>query len=453
MLRPAFIFLFTPFALFAPLRAAPSLEVRPTATPPVIDGVLNDPAWRDAAHSEAFRQVYPGENTDPSERTELWITYDADNFYVAVRCHDSAGPAGIRAYSMQHDQDNGSDDIVRLVLDTFHRQSDGYYFALTAAGGKHDGLVQNKEEPNDQWDGLWTGRVSRDAGGWSAEFAIPAKSIAFDPANGTWGFNLARAIRRKQEIVRWAGLIRAKSETALSEAGELRGITGLRQGRGLEFRPFASATARSNPLPGEKSFEFKPGLDFVWHVSPSLAATVTLNTDFADAEVDQRQVNLSRFPLFFPEKRSFFTQDASLFTFGGIQNDPLPFFSRRIGLADDGTKVDILGGAKLTGRAGPWTIGVLDVQTGEHAGVPGQNLFVGRLARQVLAESSVGLIATHGDPTGAGNNTLLGADFNYANSHLAGGKSLTVRTGLQLTDSARAGGTGTAATVAVNYPN
>jgi hypothetical protein len=432
---------------------APVLEVRTTPVPPVIDGVLDDPAWRAAAHTDAFRQVYPAENANPSERTEVWVTTDADHVYVAVRCHDSAGPAGIRAYSMQRDQANGSDDLVRIVFDTFHRQSDGYYFGLTAAGGKHDGLVQDKDDPNDQWDGLWHGKVTRDAGGWSCEFAIPTKTLAFNPAGGTWGFDVARQIRRKQETVRWANLVRARSVFSLPDAGELRGVSGLRQGRGLEFKPFASLTQRSQPRPGEREFEFKPGLDFVWQATPSLAATLTLNTDFADADVDERQVNLGRFPLFFPEKRSFFTQDASLFTFAGIQQDPLPFFSRRIGLAEDGTKVDLLGGAKLTGRAGPWTIGLLDVQTDDGAGVEGKNLFVGRISHQVLAESSVGLIATHGDPRGPGENTLLGADFNYTNTRLAGGKTLTARLGVQATDSDLTGGTGTATTFNVNFPN
>ena len=429
------------------------MEVRATATPPVIDGRLDDEAWRNAAHTDAFRQVYPGENTAPTERTELWITHDAHHVFVGVRCHDSAGLAGIRAYSMQRDQNNGSDDLVRIVFDTFNRESDGYYFGLTAAGGKHDGLVQNKDQANDQWDALWFGKVTRDSGGWTCEFAIPVKTLAFDPANGTWGFDLARQIRRKQETVRWSNFIRAKSVFSLPDSGELRGFSGLHQGRGLEFKPFGSATARHKPRAGEKKSEFKPGLDFVWQATPSLAATLTFNTDFADADVDERQVNLGRFPLFFPEKRSFFTQDASLFTFAGINQDPLPFFSRRIGLADDGTKVDLLAGAKLTGRAGPWTIGLLDVQTDEHAGVDGKNLFVGRLSRQVLAESSLGLIATHGDPRGAGDNTLVGADFNYANTRLPGGKTLTARLGVQATDSDLAGGTGTATTLSVNFPN
>ena len=434
-------------------KEGPSLDVRATTTPPAIDGVLAPGEWDAAAHSDVFRQVEPVENGDVTERTEFWVTYDKDYFYVAIRSHDTGGRAGVRAYSMQRDQDNGSDDLVRIVLDTFHRQSDGYYFALTAAGGRHDGLVQNKEESNDQWDALWLGRTSIDDGGWTAEFAIPVKSISFDPANETWGFNVARAVRRKQEVMRWSGIVRNKPTISLPLLGELRGIRGLQQGRGIDLKPFVSATTRSNPLPGEKQTDFKPGLDLVWNVTPSLAATLTVNTDFADAEVDERQVNLGRFPLFFPEKRAFFTQDASLFTFGGIRNDPLPFFSRRIGLADDGTKVGVLGGLKLTGRAGPWTLGLLDVQLDEHAGVDSQNVLVGRVSRQVFDESSAGLIFTHGDPRGGGDNTLVGADFNYVNNHLPGKRTLTVRTALQATDSGLAGGSGSAATLSIDYPN
>ena len=436
-----------------PPSATPSLELTPTTTPPKIDGVLDDAAWQTAAHSDAFRQVFPLENAAPTERTEFWATYDADCIYVAVRCHDSAGAAGIRAYSMQRDQDNGSDDVVRIVLDTFHRQSDGYYFGLTAAGGKHDGLIQDKGDGNDQWDGLWFGRVTRDANGWSAEFAIPAKSLAFDPANPTWGFNILRSIRRKQEIVRWACFSRAKSNLSLPDAGELHGIVGLHQGRGLDFKPYASLNRRSAPAPGEKRLELNPGFDLVWHVTPSLAATLTVNTDFADAEVDERQVNLGRFPLFFPEKRAFFTQDASLFTFGGIGSDPLPFFSRRIGLADDGTKVDLLGGLKLTGRAGPWTVGLLDVQTADHAGVDSKNLLAGRATLQVLDESKVGLVFTHGDPRSDGENSLVGADFNYTNNHLPGDRVLTASASLQSTDSDYAGGRGAAGVFKASFPN
>lgn len=435
------------------LAAAPVLEVSPTSAPPVIDGVIDDAAWAAAAHSDAFRQVSPLENVDPTERTEFWVTYDSDHLYVAVRCHDTAGLAGISAYSLQRDQDNDSDDLVGIILDTFRRQSDGYYFGLSAAGGLTDGLVQDKDQANDDWDGLWHGRVTRDAGGWSAEFSIPLKTLSFDPGSSAWGFNIMRAIRRKQETVRWSGFSRARPDVALPELGEIRGLAGLRQGRGLELKPYASATRRSAPRSGEKSTEFKPGLDVVWHATPSLAATLTFNTDFADAEVDERQVNLGRFPLFFPEKRSFFTQDASLFSFGGITSDPVPFYSRRIGLAADGTKIDLLGGAKVTGRAGPWSIGLLDVQTDEHGGIDSKNLFVGRVARQVFDESSVGLIATHGDPRGPGDNSVVGADFAYVNSQVAGSKSLSIRGSLQASDSDRAGGNGSNVNLWANFPN
>ena len=433
--------------------AAPSLDVHATATPPKIDGALDDSAWRDAAHSDAFRQISPLEDADPTERTELWVTYDADCVYIAVRCHDSTGAAGVRAYSMQRDQDNGSDDYVRLVFDTFHRQSDGYFFALTAAGGMLDGLIQNKNEAQYQWDGIWLGRVSRDDGGWSAEFAIPVKSLAFDPANDTWGFNIARSVLRKQEYVRWSGYSRAKEVFSLPDLGELRGLQGLRQGRGLDFKPYASVTRHSDPVPGQKRHEFNPGFDLVWHVTPSLAATLTVNTDFADAEVDERQVNLGRFSLFFPEKRAFFTQDASLFTFGGIQQDPLPFFSRRIGLADNGTKVDLLGGLKLTGRVGPWTVGLLDVQTADYANVDSKNLLVGRAAFQVFSESNVGVIFTRGEPRINGDNSLVGADFNYANNHLSDNKTLTANASVQFTDSDYSAGQGVAGALKVDYPN
>jgi len=445
------------FALSAPLtRAAddkPSLAVHATGTPPKIDGIISPGEWNESAHSDAFRQVEPVEGGPVKERTEFWISYDKDYLYVAIRCHDSAGRAGVRAYSMQRDQDNGSDDLVRIVLDTFHRQSDGYYFALTAAGGRHDGLVQNQEQANDQWDALWLGRTSIDDGGWSAEFAIPVKSLSFDPANDTWGFNIGRAVRRTQEVVRWSGINRNKGTIALPLIGQITGLTGFAQGRGIELKPSVSAIARNNPAPDEKAKELRPSLDVVWHVTPSLAATLTLNTDFADAEVDERQINLGRFPLFYPEKRSFFTQDASLFTFAGIRQDPLPFFSRRIGLAPDGTQVDILGGAKLTGRAGPWTLGLLDVQLEEHAGVESKNLFAGRIAHQVFDESSAGVIFTHGDPRGDGENSLFGADFNYANNHLPGDRTITAKVGLQATDSDLAGGQGTAATLSVDFIN
>lgn len=447
-------FRFASALLLGPLVAAarPALDARPTHTPPTIDGIIRPGEWDGAAHSNAFRQAMPVENADPSEHTEFWVTYDADNLYIAVRAHDREA-ATIPAIALRRDQDDGSDDLIRIAIDPFHRANDGYFFALTSAGGKHDGLIQNKGEPRFEWDAIWHGKVSIDAHGWSAEFAIPAKTISFNPANPTWGFNIGRAIRRRNEAVRWSGYSRLKNSISLPDMGEIRGISNLHQGHGVDFKPYASLTARSHPRPGEKNTEFKPGFDLIWHVTPSLAATFTVNTDFADAEVDERQVNLGRFPLFFPEKRAFFLQDAPLFTFAGLSQNPLPFFSRRIGLAADGSKVDILGGIKLTGRAGPLSLGLLDVQLDEHAGVDSKNLFVGRASLNVLEESTVGLIATHGDPRGNGDNNLVGADFNYVNNRFLGNKVLIARASAQFTDSDYAGGRGDVRSFRLSLPN
>jgi hypothetical protein len=447
------IFRALPVALALPLGAKPALDVHPTATPPAIDGRLDDAAWREAAPITDFRQVSPQENVAPSERTEVRITFDADRLYVAFRCFDSE-PDKIIAKEMQHDRDTGSDDLVRFAIDTFHRQSDGYFFALTAGGSKHEGIIQNKESIVMEWDAIWEGRTARDATGWTAEFAIPMKSLAFDPAGSVWGFDCERIVRRKQERMRWSGLSRTKGVATLPELGELRGLTGLRQGRGLELRPFASLSyAPLHDRAGEPVWKLKPGFDFTWHMTPSLAATLTVNTDFAETEVDDRQVNLSRFSLFFPEKRDFFLQDAALFSFADIDSSPYPYFSRRIGLAPDGTPVDILAGLKIAGRLGRVSVGVLDTQIDATDTVRSKNLLVARTAVQLSPAMSAGLLLTNGDPRIDGHNTVGGVDFNYVNTHVAGSKTVHVHTWLVGTDSALAGGRDHAEAVQFRYPN
>lgn len=431
----------------------PVVNVTATATPPVIDGRLDDTAWREAAAIREFRQVMPLENADPTERTEVLVTYDADHLYVGFRCFDRE-PEKIVAKEMQHDRDTGSDDIVRVAIDTFHRQSDGYYFALTAAGSKQEGLIQNKDSIVTEWDAIWDGRVSRDAAGWYAEFSIPLKSVAFDPAGTVWGIDVERIIRRKQERDRWAGMSRSKGIASLPDFGEMRGLAGLRQGLGLEFRPFASlAYAPLRDRAEDRTWKLKPGFDFTWHATPSLAATLTANTDFAETDVDERQVNLSRFSLFFPEKRDFFLQDAALFSFGNIDHTPYPYFSRRIGLAEDGTPVDILAGVKVAGRLDRVTVGLLDVQVDATATVKSKNLLVARSAVRLTPETSVGVLATNGDPRGNGDNHVLGFDYNYVTTTFRKTKTLHVHAWAVGTDSDLAHREDHAEAVQFSYPN
>ncbi|MDD3180199.1 MAG: carbohydrate binding family 9 domain-containing protein [Opitutaceae bacterium] len=438
--------------------AKPSFELRITAAPPLIDGQLHDDCWSsDQAMITDFRQVAPLEDAAPTERTEVRITYDADNLYIAVRCFDQEADK-IIAKEMQHDRDTDSDDMVRVVLDTFNRQNDGYYFSLTAGGAKLEGLVKDNDTKVPEWDTVWHGR-SRIAGkAWTAEFSIPMKSLAFNPAGDSWGFNIERIIRRKQEIVRWAGFSRVKEVTALSDMGEITGITGLRQGHGLEFRPFTSVNfAPLRSRRNDPKWDLKPGFDLTWYATPSLAATLTVNTDFAEADVDERQMNLTRFSISYPEKRNFFLQDSSLFAFGTNNNEgwspSRPYYSRSIGLTADGHPVDILGGVKVAGRLGPGTVGLIDAQIDETSTVKSKNLLVARSTLDVFGESNVGVILTNGDPRTNGNSTTVGGDFNYLNSYLANGKSVDAHLWLLGTDSDLAGERDYLVAGELNYPN
>ncbi|MDD3180661.1 MAG: DUF5916 domain-containing protein [Opitutaceae bacterium] len=436
--------------------AKPSIRLSPTITPPLIDGQLHDPCWIECKTIfRDFRQVSPLENAAPTEPTEVRMTYDADYLYLAIRCLDSEVDQ-IIAKEMQHDRDTDSDDMLTVVVDTFNRQNDGYYFSLTAGGAKLEGLVKDKDTETPEWDTIWYGRSRIADHGWTAEFAIPMKSLAFDPVGESWGFNIERVIRRKQEIVRWAGFSRVKEVTALSDLGEITGMTGLRQGHGLEFRPFASV--KYSPLRSrsdDHEWDLKPGFDLTWHATPSLAATLTVNTDFAEADVDERQMNLTRFKISYPEKRNFFLQDSSLFAFGtsSIEDASLPYYSRTIGLTAEGRPVDILAGVKVAGRYGPATIGFLDTQIDETDSVKSKNLLVARSTLDVFGESNVGVILTNGDPRANGNSTTVGADFNYLNSYLAHGKSVDAHLWLVGTDSNLLGERDYSMAAELNYPN
>ena len=410
-----------------------SLHVVPTAIPPLIDGSLDDLCWRSAPVISAFTQVEPTEGAAPTERTEVRVLYDRDFLYFAIRCAD-ARPDAIRGTQMQHDADLQSDDSVALILDTFGSRRSGYFFQTNPAGAKQEGLVEADGSINTNWDTIWSCRSRRDKDGWTTEIAIPFRSLSFDPASSAWGFNVERIIRHKQEIVRWAFPSRNKSISSLADVGALRDLSGIQSGIGLEVRPFLAARYRDQREGRDRQeFELKPGLDAFFRITPLVTAGLTLNTDFAETEVDARQVNLTRFPLYFPEKRGFFLEDANLFAFNA-SNGPRAFYSRRIGLSPNGEAVDILAGGKLAGRTGNLEFGLLDVELDESRTTPAANLAAARLSYRVLEESSVGAIFTHGSPSGTNDNWLAGGDLNYRNSHLFGNNVLTAQTWLLKSD-------------------
>ncbi len=430
----------------------PIFEAIETSQPPILDGRLDDACWQIAPALTNFTQVLPVEGAPPSERTELRAVFTADHLYLAVRCFDSE-PDKILATQMRRDAEFDSDDAVSVAFDTFARERDGYLFAVNPVGARRDALFGKFSGENEDWDTVWDARARVDSQGWTVEIVLPFKSFSFDPRIEAWRWNIERVIRRKQETVRWTALSRAKEFTALEDFGELRGLRDLRQGLGLEARPYVRGTYSDDAGTRRREFEFRWGGDVTYRITPTLTALATYNTDFAETEVDDRVVSLSRFPVFFPEKRDFFLQDAPLFSFGGLPTDSSPFYSRRIGLGVDGRPVDILGGGRLTGRVGGTSVALLDVYQDAHAGIEAKNLAVARVSQQVLAESSVGGIFTSGDPRSNGDAWLGGLDFNYQNSRLPGGKVLTGNAWFMFSDADRAGGGDTAFGFDVDYPN
>ena len=394
-----------------------------TPTPPRIDGKVDDEVWKLAEPIGEFVQVEPVEGAPPSEPSDIRFLFDAAHLYIGMRLYDS-DPSGIIATSRERDATLEVDDRVELVLDTFHDQRSAFFFQINATGSKGDALVTDGGNSfNKPWDGIWEGEAVIDAEGWSAELAIPFKTLSFAENGGVWGLNLMRVIGRRREFTRWASPDRDLRFFAMANAGDLVGLEDMRQGVGLDVVPFFVSTWTNDQRRDEEHLLGEPGLDAFYKLTSNLTLSLTINTDFAETEVDERQVNLTRFPLFFPERRDFFLQDAGLFEFSDI-GGVIPFFSRTIGLSDEGEEVPIVAGAKLTGRAGGYNIGVLDIQTEDVTGLDGDNLFVARVSKNVGEQSAVGGIVTHGNPNGSADNTVFGLDGTYRTNEFLGDKSL-----------------------------
>ncbi len=404
------------------VNAQPLSLVR-TEVPPTIDGVLDEPLWEDAALIENLTQVDPVEGGEPTQRTEVRITYDSDMIYFGIRCFDTE-PDKIIAKQLRRDATQSSDDRVQIVIDPFFTRRYGFLFEINPLGARLDALIERGRNLITDWDGIWYGDATIDEQGWAAEVAIPYKTISFDKNATQWGFNIERTIRRTTERDRWASPSQNVGVTSMATAGVIDNIHDIDKGIGLDFVPYGKGTIRDDDERGTGN-EFDAGFDLFYKLTPSMNLALTVNTDFAETEVDERQVNLTRFPLFFPEKRDFFLQDAGIFNFGGIRRNPLPYQSRRIGLNEAGRPVDIIAGAKLTGRAGPLNLGVLSVYQDSARDVDEQLLSVGRVSLNVLDESSVGVIATVGNPTGNDDNYIAGADFSFRDSTVFGDKVVT----------------------------
>lgn len=431
-----------------------SLQVASLAGGIRLDGRLDDAAWQTAPAIGNLTMSEPTSGAAPTGRTTVRVLASAKQIVIGVRCDDPDASA-IVSFTKARDASLQNEDYVKVVLDTFRDGRSGYVFAVNPGGARYDALVEpGGESENANWDGLWEAATSRDAGGWGVEMRIPVLTLAFKPGLTSWNFNVQRRIQRLQEIDRWAGWSRDYKVTQTSRAGELSGLPAFDLGVGLTIRP-AVMTGAGVPAPGaEVDGTIEPSLDVTQRLGPNLLGSLTVNTDFAETEVDTRRTNLTRFPLFFPEKRTFFLEGADIFSFGlGLGQELLPYYSRRVGLVA-GREVPVLAGAKVSGRAGGTNVGAQIVRTNDVAGVaPERTLAVVRLKQNVLAESSLGLIAAAGDPLGRGGSWLVGADTTYQTSRARGDKNLLIglwglamgRDGL--------GSDSTAYGVTVDYPN
>jgi len=418
-----------------------------------VDGRLDEPAWGQAQTIGPLIQREPLEGREATEPTDIRILFDEQALYIGIVCHESH-ERGLVSTQLTRDANLDVDDRVTIVLDPFFDHRNGFFFQVNPAGARSDGQISNNAQSlTRDWDGIWDAAVTRTSDGWTVELSIPFKTLRFRPDQTVWGLNVERQIKHLFETDRWAAARVTSWIGNLADAGQLTGLEGARQGHGLDVRPYVSGGQDT----GEG--QFTGGVDVFKNLTPNLNASLTVNTDFAETEADIRQVNLTRFPLFFPEKRTFFLEGAGVFDVAGLAGgtDLIPFFTRRIGLhgdEDTGGEVPIGVGAKLVGRQSDYNVGLLDVETRDLADLPlgRQNLFAARVSRNLLEQSWVGAIVTSGNPEGTGNNNLLGADARFATSKFHGDKNLELDLFAERTDD-HALGRDYAAGFGLVYPN
>jgi Domain of unknown function (DUF5916)/Carbohydrate family 9 binding domain-like len=399
-----------------------------------IDGCLDELAWSAAIAATDFRQQEPNQGTPASEKTEVRVVFDDRNLYIGIRAFDS-DPANINARELVRDASFSNDDKVEILLDTNHDHRNAFRFAVNPLGTQQDALITDEgRDVNLSWDAPWISSGKIDGSGWAVEIAIPLTTLRFKEGNDTWGFNSARIIRRKNEENLWTSWQRSFGLERVSQAGELVGVGEIKRRRLYEIKPYVTGGWREGvPQIGSPGFDAgiqgKAGLEVAKiGITPSITAEFTANPDFGQAEVDNQVVNLSRFSVFFPEKRDFFLENSGIFLFGRAEANQL-FFTRRVGLTDFGAPVPIDYGAKVTGKVGRYNVGFLQVQTrslGESTSpfhVPRAQFTVARVKRDIFERSTIGAIfvnrqgAVSAQGTSYNRGAGIDAEFNLSDHY------------------------------------
>ena len=434
-------------ASISPVERRTMSAVRMTADESItLDGRLDEGVWMRAVPATNFRQRDPDNGAPATEQTEVRFAYDDDKLYMGVTLFDSE-PEGLIYYQMGRDGFLGPDDKLQWAIDTFNDGQSAYWWETNPLGSMADALRGANNSNNRRWDGIWDVRTTRSDMGWTIEMEVPFRTMNFNPDTDGWGVNFQRTVARKNETSLWMGWPRNQGLNRMTNAGLLTGIQGVSQGVGLDIKPYVVGTSESFPGRDDtaSNTEAQVGMDLFYNLTPSLRTNLTVNTDFAQAQVDARQTNLTRFSLLFPEQRDFFLDGSLFFDFvsaggggggggffggGGGGETLIPFQSRRIGLGEDNTPQRINFGGKLTGQAGAFDVGVLQVQTGDESGNDGGSLgedfTVVRLKRRMFRESFIGGMYTlrHTRDGGLDDRQTIGVDMRLATSNFRGSDNL-----------------------------
>ena len=417
-----------------------------------VDAALSETIWQVADSVTAFRQREPAEGAAATERTVLKAVRDADHLYVAVRAYDRDMNA-VRSAQLRRDADLTSDDYITVLIDSYRDRRGAFLFRTNANGAMWDAQLVGLDNLNQNWNGIWDVATRRDEGSWTAEFAIPLRTLRFNPSRDVIGMNVQRFIRRRNEEDLWQSWGRAQGIDNLLYTADVTGLGEVSQSRPVEIRPYVLARAlapsydASGPRLASSGSGGRVGIDAKVGATPTVTSDLTLNTDFAQVESDQQVINLTRFPTFFPEKREFFLESSGLFDIGTAERVQL-FYSRRLGLDSTGAPVPILAGARVYGKQGPWALGLLDVRTG---GSENANDVAVRVGHDVLDRSTVaGMFVNRSAPGGVSER---GGGFDLDFPLVVRGHNVEPHAWLMGTETAAAPGTPLAWRVSTDYPN
>jgi len=386
-----------------------------------VDGVLNESCWSEAIAIDNFTQREQNEGEPATEKTKIAVVYNTNQLYFGIWCYDSDAEK-ISAQKMNRDFRSNTDDNLEIMISTFDDDRNGYLFMINPNGAMTDVWVGDEgKEWNKDWNTTWDASVIRNEKGWFAEIIIPFSSLKFkNEKEQIWGINFERNIKRKNEQVLWQGWSRLYDVERISQGGKLVGINNIKQGTKIELKPFLLGGFEISD--SKVSTTKKIGGEINYDVAPTLKLNLTLNTDFAQVESDRKKINLSRFSMFYPEKRQFFLEGKNYFDMN-IGRTKL-FYSRRIGI-DQSQEVPIIGGLRFFGKLHKTGIGLMSIQTYEKDSVPTSNYSVIKLKQDIFKQSNLGFIATQKYTKGH-YNQVFGANFNYSSSKIFGNKNLLI---------------------------